>query len=543
MKIVNYINTFLTNHKIEYAFGVSGANIEDLFYELQENSNINIILAKNEYNAVMMAIGYYLKHKKMAAVLTTSGAGVLNTIAPLCEAYESRIPLILISGMPPSSLEGKGAFQDTSGKNGSINLQNILKECTADTITTSFELEHLPLFMHDTYHLALRSQRPMALLVNKDHFQKEIISSLKEIPFKEQMEELLHQEKEILFEIKKSKDEKILVLGEELLTNYDKNLIITTAKILNAKIVTTPSTKGLNDIRNSLFLGSIGVMGDDKAIRAYNLSPCIILLGTKFDILTQIGLNSHSINKSYYYIGERETFFEDDNLKSLHISPNVFFSELTKEQDENTELNSFDHKKTCKIELDQNLNFINTVQIFNHYLNPENDIFVDAGNTGAYFSHYLKTYGESLFYISVGMGGMGNTMGAAIGATVSSKNRSYVFIGDGSFLIQGLEIHTAIEHQLPITFVILNNNSHGMCEVREKLYFEKRSGFNHFTPANYGKGLNEMFKNLQAYDVDDTTTLQEILSETHNQNSTILISLNIHDDLVPPFRTFIKEQE
>ncbi len=41
-----------------------------------------------------MAMGLYLKSKKMAAVITTSGAAILNTLAPLTEAFTSKIPLL-----------------------------------------------------------------------------------------------------------------------------------------------------------------------------------------------------------------------------------------------------------------------------------------------------------------------------------------------------------------------------------------------------------------------------------------------------------------
>ena len=69
----------------------------------------------------------------------------------------------------------------------------------------------------------------------------------------------------------------------------------------------------------------------------------------------------------------------------------------------------------------------------------------------------------------MGMAGMGYAFGAAIGAACATGRRCVVLAGDGAFFMHGLEIHTAVEHALPITYIMLNNSAHGMCLVRERL--------------------------------------------------------------------------
>ncbi|MFD6420332.1 thiamine pyrophosphate-dependent enzyme, partial [Streptomyces sp. NPDC060194] len=56
-------------------------------------------------------------------------------------------------------------------------------------------------------------------------------------------------------------------------------------------------------------------------------------------------------------------------------------------------------------------------------------------------------------------------------AAPDGPHRTVVIAGDGSFFMHGMEIHTAIEHDLPITFVVFNNNAHAMCVTREQLYY------------------------------------------------------------------------
>ena len=51
----------------------------------------------------------------------TSGGGCLNTVAGLGEALASRVPVLALIGQAPTTLDGRGAFQDTSGRNGALN--------------------------------------------------------------------------------------------------------------------------------------------------------------------------------------------------------------------------------------------------------------------------------------------------------------------------------------------------------------------------------------------------------------------------------------
>lgn len=536
MKVVGVIENFLGAHDIDCVFGVSGANIEDLFSNLSHNDHTKVILAKNEYNAALMAMGYYLKTKKIAAVLTTSGAGVLNALPALCEAYSSHLPLVLISGMPPKSLQGNGAFQDTSGLSGSLNIQTMLNECTQSVLNLADHIDDMNSKLSTLYKETLKTKLPTALLINKDLFQQDVtdipVSAFDKETIELNQADIFIDRNELI-----NADEKVVVLGEELLHSYDKDLLISFCEAINAKILTVPVTKGLIDARVERFVGTIGIMGDDESLELLKSTKTIVFLGVRFDFLTQFSSEPFSDTQKVYLVGEHKSFVKAPNLITLTENPIKFLKSF----DLSIKKTSLDIQDLPKSTIpDELLKFNSSVAIFNNHLTPKNDVFIDAGNTGAFFCSGLRTYGDALFYISLGMGGMGNSVGAAIGASIKSDDRSYVFIGDGSFMIHGLEIHTALENKLPITFVILNNNSHGMCTTREDIFTDEITGINNFSLSFFGRGLGEMFKNLNSYDLDTTDQLDRCLLETHESTKPVLISLNINDNSTPPFRAFKK---
>ena len=103
------------------------------------------------------------------------------------------------------------------------------------------------------------------------------------------------------------------------------------------------------------------------------------------------------------------------------------------------------------------------------------------GNTGAAAIHYLPVRRDGRFVVALGMGGMGYSFGAGVGmAFGTATRRTVVIAGDGSFFMHGMEIHTALQYRLPVTFVLFNNNAHAMCVTREQLFYDDLYSYNRF---------------------------------------------------------------
>src|SRR6202021_1769553 len=118
---VDHIVERLARTDSDYIFGVDGANIEDLYDAAHFCSGITAVLAKHEFSAATMADGYSRSGAGLGVVAATSGGGCLNTVPGLGEAFASRVPVLALIGQPPTTLDGRGSFQDTSGRNGALN--------------------------------------------------------------------------------------------------------------------------------------------------------------------------------------------------------------------------------------------------------------------------------------------------------------------------------------------------------------------------------------------------------------------------------------
>ena len=74
----------------------------------------------------------------------------------------------------------------------------------------------------------------------------------------------------------------------------------------------------------------------------------------------------------------------------------------------------------------------------------------------------------------------------AIGGKVAAKDRPVVaLVGDGAFAMNGMEVHTAVENDIPVVWLVMNNGGHGMVHVGETLQFKGK-----FNTAQFNQRLD-----------------------------------------------------
>lgn len=540
----NYIARFMETRNVNTIFGVSGANIEDLLFSAQKNSSIKIILAKNEYNACTMAIGAYLKTNKVQYVYTTSGGGFLNTIPIIAEAYTSRIPYMIISGQVPTHAEGQGGFQDASGKSGSLDIMEVVRPITAYCAYahTVDEIEHA---IESAYQTAVMEKRPCVVFIPKNLFTQEAAVSPRPIynpiqPFVKK--EIINEIKGHIEEIDLEQDA-FFIIGEESNHLEENGLLSTLIQKHRIPIALTNETKGSFDNDHYLYKGLIGIMGHDDLASEIENRKYVFMLGCQLNATNCFGLEKLLKDKKVFVINGFPTIKMENiaDITYYRLGIEIFLRCLDEKEIATESTASTNNTENIAIS-DGSFSTRNILLTINEILKANDDIFVDAGNTGAFSIHYLKPRGNGVCYVSLGMGGMGNSIGSAIGSAFMDRNNTYVFVGDGSFLMQGFEIQTALEHSLPITFFLFNNNSHGMCTLREKLFNDEFSQLNNLRKSTFGE-LNNVFEGLNSYEINTLGQLDEALSAIENNKKVNLLSLNISRDEIPPFKAFINKSK
>ncbi len=541
MRVSEIVANYLVEElKLTHFFGVSGANIEDLFLAL--DSKTKIILAKHEFNAATMCDGYFRASQKMAVLLTTSGGGALNIVPALAESYASRIPLLAIVGAAPITLEGKGAFQDSSGQAETLNLEKIYQEITTYCVKIS-KGEELLTELALAYSRALSHNRPSVVIVPKNFWSEELANlSLPKISLP--TKEVSLNDSTIAF----SKN-CLLILGEELCRLKNNQKVLSLIKNIDAFTMVTPEAKALPVTSHPKFLGVAGVMGELNK-KLYEFEQFIIL-GSRFGVMERFGIDKILMEpaKKVFTVSQYETFFRGNNVTNIRIKDEREFGETV--VNVLTHFGSTDLATVfCDVRepvLDKHA--VVSINQLGFLLNstfdsePYNWVF-DAGNVVCNAVKTVNVKNSSTFTIALGMGGMGFSFGAAIGATLSNENYSILLAGDGAFYMSGMEIHTAVQYKLPTLFIIVNNNAHGMCMTREQLFFNRQSEMNRFFKADLASGLSGMFPGFKTFEIncyqDWYQNKDEFLAIIKKRGPfAIVINVDVHE--VPEFLPFKKD--
>ncbi|WP_406267941.1 thiamine pyrophosphate-binding protein [Nocardia sp. NBC_00881] len=547
-RVVDYLVRAVSALGVRHIFGVDGANIEDLYDAIFEASgDLTGVVAKHEFSAATMADGYARSTGGIGVVAATSGGGAMNLVAGLAESFASRVPVLALVGQPPTALEGNGAFQDTSGRAGTIDAVRLF-----GAISTYCARVETGADLPDQVARAVGAARrggPAVLLLPKDVQQEDI----GDVPPLRLPAENYRQDKAGLAEVRaaltaaRRTGKIVIIAGDQVARDNAREALARLATVLDAAVGVTPDAKDTYDNTDPGFRGVAGTMGHPELIVAVRSAALCLLVGTQLPVTARSALDG--LDGTLASIGVAPPYPPAIHATSTDLSRTL--SDLADELDTGATASERDHAAPPPTPLrvpessGPGLRYRDLVETIDAALPDGTDVFADAGNTGASVVHHLRVPRGGRFTVALGMGGMGYAFGAGIGSafarhrTASGVRRTVVIAGDGAFFMHGMEVHTAIEHALPITFIVLNNNAHGMCVTREQLYYRDRYSFNRFQPAHIGKGVGSMFPGLSTFSVGDADELADALRRCWETEGPSFLSIDCDADEIPPFLPFL----
>lgn len=542
MLVAEFIVRRIVDLGVRHVFGVGGANIEDMFSAVQRRRpELRAILCKHEHGAGTAADAY-ARLLGLGVVMTTSGGGAMNLVHTLAEARVSGDPLLAIVGEPPTTLQGNGAFQDTSGKRGAIDAEAVFR--TVARCARVANAEALPRLLDEAIEGVLGSlSGPSVLLLAKDVQRAE----LPDMPTHEREHPAaapgVPREEDLCRAARLLDVQPIVVLaGAGLSRAYGQKELAALAERLDARVATTPDGRDAFDNRDPRFLGVCGAMGHPAVARAIASARAIVVVGTRLPILARQGIEADLQGKHLVSLGREAPFVTASETVHVGARLPAALSALVAHLREGAgDAPPPDEVKAAQTSTSPSLLSLAPAPIWGAVdrLAPERSvILVDAGNTGASAIHHVRVARGGSWLIAMGMAGMGYTFGAAIGAACATGRRCIVVAGDGAFFMHGAEIHTAVEHGLPITFVVLNNRAHGMCLVRERLLLGENAGYNVFRRSHLGAGLSAMFPGLPAVDCTDPRDFYHQLEAALAVEGPSVVCAELEDIEIPPFTAF-----
>ncbi len=578
MKLCDAIVCTLRDLDVGYLFGVSGANIEhihDAVYRLGVNKKkqkkLVSVLTKSESGAAFMADGYARTAKRLGVCCATSGGGMLNLVAGIAESQTQGVPVLALVGQTPLQQEGVGGFQDSSGTGSlidSLQLWQSITQYTTKITNASLFWQEFKLCL---WHSINGAMGATAMLLPRDvmtldvgEMPNDFIRCLRPSVYINQASFI--KDITVIVNMLSGCRRPLLIVGEGVTKEPCTASLHQFISQTNIAVASTLGDLAVVDQSSAQYLGCVGVAGHPSVHQFINEEvDLVIAVGTALDAMT-IAPVANILAALPLIIVNRRLAQVNSQLKPsclLSCDSDSFFKALLNVlNDVPLKYEGLDHYQQVRQpvvhwpdKLRQQscsgLSQYRAIELINQFLRPNTHLIFDAGNCAVACAHYLQVPDQCTSTIALGMGGMGYGVAASIGIALARQQEqggpispSFVFCGDGAFLMNGFEVHTAVEMALPIIWFIFNNQQHGMCVTRQKLYFENRqesSGYSHaiaFSTVVQGLGLNE---HTHSHSVAQEHDLKRVLTNylAKPPYTPCVIELLIKDNEIPPFTPFL----
>jgi acetolactate synthase-1/2/3 large subunit len=546
------------DHGVRTAFGVHGANIEDV-YAAAPDVPITAIVAKHEFAAGAMADGLARMSIAPGLVMTTSGAGAMNVLPALAESYDSRVPVLALIGSPPTGLAGRGAFQDMLAPPDTIDLLGMLMAVTGfcTVLDRVDDLDETLSLVFET----LDRGYPAALVIPKDVQAlpvptdpgdtgvtcADVSDAADDVRAADDAAAIAGMT-DLLIAARHRGAAICLWIGDEASRVRAGAVIDRLAGRLDATVVAAPG--GMDVLGSSAIAGVTGVMGHPSAHRAVSTSDLTVAIGCRMTATDRAGLDGSLDRIEVAHIGTQAVRYRP--CTSVLVTD---LSAALASIDDKLEAEGFPVRARPRIRREllatptphtaprtpAYLSLATIVDAIGARLPADSRVFIDAGNVGAAAVHHLQPAAGQRMTVALGMGGMGYAIAAGVGVAVGDPDggRVVVIAGDGAFFMHGMEFHTAVQHGAPLTLVVLNNNAYGMCVTREHLFFPHTASVTRFGETDIAAGLAAMFPEPQVRHPATARQIRADCGELFDGAGPNCIVVDCDPDEIPPFLPFL----
>jgi acetolactate synthase I/II/III large subunit len=399
---------------------------------------------------------------------------------------------------------------------------------------------------------AARTGGPAVLLLPKDIQQTSLVNGagsngVRFVPAAAQL-----GDPEAIADALRRADGPITIIAGEQVARDDARVELERLRaMVRARIATVPDAidvAGTPGMGSSSALGVSGVMGHPGVAAAVADSALCLLVGTRMSVTSRAGLDDVLATVPVLSIGSASPFVPCTHVHTddLRGSLSLLTSALSGRPPGGRVPDMVPHTELRPpVFSGPGIRYRDAMAALDAVLPDGTDVIVDAGNIGASAIHYLPARRDGRFIVALGMGGMGYSFGAGLGVAFGRAGgdrdgrRTVVIAGDGSFLMHGMEIHTALQYRLPVTFLLFDNHAHAMCVTREQLFYDGAYSYNRFGPSRFGAGLAAMFPGLQSVDVDDIAELSGAVRTALAADGPSVVSVECSADEIPPFAGFL----
>jgi acetolactate synthase-1/2/3 large subunit len=463
-----------------------------------------------------------------------------------------------MTGQVPTSIYGKGTFQDST-KEGvdSVSLFDPLTKFSEMIISR----EKMPELLREAIRIAFSGKMgPVHLSYPKDIMAAELEDDL--LPPKRYRVKASYFDRKLVIdaanELVHAKNP-AMILGSGVINSKASMEVLELAELLNIPVATTPKAKGAFPEDHPLSLGVMGFSGSPVADKYLSGDVDVLLVvGSSLNQVTtsswdphlkpskcliHINIDPSEIGKNYVadigLIGDCQAVVNEISLRVLREQQHH------KPTNDGSVENIVQFKEKVGLFIDEEKMFSESIPIkpqtlmreLQETMPDDTIVFVDTGSHISWAIHYLQ-FKKPNFYSPFGLLTMGYATAAAIGGKLAAPDRPVIAIsGDGCFQMNGMEVATAVNYDVPVVWIVENNSLLGLVHELQRFDLGENTvstTFKEIDCAKIAEGLG-----AKGYNIQKPGELKKVLPKALNSGKPTVIDVKIDPTEIPPIEGFV----
>ena len=477
---------------VEVVFGLCGHTNIAVLDALGKNRKVRFITTRHEQTAAHAADGYARASGKVGVMLSHLGPGLTNAATGVANAALDSIPMVVIAGDVPSYYYGRHPHQE-------MNLHKDADQCEVyrpfcKRVYRVDRVEDLPRAVERAFHLA-QSGRPGPVLVDvpMDIFSADLLEgSFAKTPPKLSKQAIDPDSVEYIIEALANAERPVLYAGGGVISAQASGELIRLAEALELPVAHTLMGKGCLPEDHPLLLGQTGFWGIPVSNDMCRNADLIVAVGTRL-----AEANSSSWNEEYTFkIPPTRLIHIDIDVAELGrnyqtelgviADAKVALTELARAAEELPRPSRPGMRERIARERKEFSDLWSDEYASDQFpLRPERilaelrkavplDGFIvtDVGWNKNGVAQQFNFPIPGTFITPSGLATMGFGPAAVLGVKTAQPHRAAVaLIGDGAFSSNPGVIATAMEADLPVVWVVMDNSAFGTIAGLEKMHY------------------------------------------------------------------------
>ena len=547
MLVFESVVSCLEESGVKYAFGGAGETCTGMMLALNDSEKIRGIITRHEQAASFMACGAAMFTDQLGVCFATAGPGAFNLFNGLGMAMSDSYPVLAITGYANRDWAGRGSLNETSGLNNTPDSMAMFAACTkgnwlierpeetCDIVEQAINLAFAG--RPGPVHIAVPGDLSLPNIKVPNH-RKIVVRTSEVRPDAGRIDAVADMLAKAMIDGKSV----LCLVGFGAIRSGAYDAVREFIERFELPLITTLDGKGIVDENHRLSIGVFCDSGHASAWKAFMEADVVIAIGNAFNQhatfnyweglfdnkkLVHINVSETEIDKAYK---ADHALIADARLAvvALHRALSLKVGARTP-----PEVDGKDYEYRRILPLPGAIHPGKMAQIVGRKMPDDAIVLTDAGAHLAWFGYYVELKQGQNHRKAGEFGPMAGHTNGAIGVKMANPDRTVIVgCGDGCYSLSGFELMTAVEHDVPVIWIICNDGQFKLIKIYQVSEYFK-SGLVEFDNPDFGAYARAC--GALGYNVDTLEEFEAAFDEALAANRPAVINAKISRLAIPHY--------